>query len=873
LDKRDADIADRRQSEEDLREPENRYRLVFEANPVPMWVYARETHRFLAVNGAALKRYGYSREEFLSMSILEIRPPEDIPLLLDDLKDMSSESSVGQWRHLSKDGKIFFVEVASHELKFAGVQARMVVAKDVTERRQSEKLQSALYRIAEITSSARDLTAFYSALHEIVGELMDARNFYLALYDPASDTIRFPYFVDEFDPVPVPKKPGRGLTELVLRTGTPQLVSSETFSRFVEEGKVELQGAPSIDWLGVPLQVGSQTVGVLVVQSYTKEIRYGEPEKHILTFVSQHIASALERKRNEEALQRSERHYRNLFESANDAVLIFEPESEVVLEVNQKALEIYGFPREELIGMSLRSITENPAKGEERLRELLREGSVQNFETVHRTRDGRRLDLVVSASVVDYDGRPAVLSINRDVTESRQVEKQIEQLAYHDSLTGLANRLQFDERLNTALAQAKRQGHSIAILFMDLDRFKVVNDSLGHKVGDLLLQQAASRLQEMLRGADTLARLGGDEFILLLSRIERPENAAVVARKILELFRRPFSVAGRELFVTMSVGIGVCPYDGEDSDSLVKSADIAMYLAKQKGRDNYEFHARAIEESGLERLDLEAGMRRGLDAGEFLAHYQPQMRLATGKTTGMEALLRWQHPSRGLVLPSDFIPLAEETGLILPLGSQILREACAQTRAWQQMGWTGLRISVNLSVRQLQRQDAAERIGQIVVESGIDPSWVSLEITESLAMQGLDTIVRKLHELKALGLGITMDDFGTGYSSLSYLKLLPVDTIKIDRAFIRDLATDPNDASIVRAAIVMAHELKLQVVAEGVETEEQLAFLRQSHCDEVQGFLFSAALGAREFEALLRTRKTRKTRIASEPASKPARRP
>ncbi len=842
---------------------QDRYRLLFEASPVPIWVYDRATLRFLEVNQAAIDRYGYSREEFLAMSIVDVRPQEDVPLLLEDLRDPGSESSGGLWRHRSRNGELFFVEVVSRELQFSGVRARIVVAKDVTERRQSEKLQSALYRIAEIASSERDLPAFYAALHRIVGELMNSRNFYLALYDPVSDRIDFPYFVDEFDPIPAPKRPGRGLTELVLRRGTPLLVSSESFSRFVREGEVELQGAPSIDWLGVPLQVGSQTIGVLAVQSYSEEVRYGEADKEILTFVSRHIASALERKRGEEALQRSERHYRNLFESANDAVLIFDPEGEIILEANQKALEIYGYSRDELIGMSLRVMTQEVSRGDERLRQLLLEGSLQNWETVHRSKDGRTLDLVVSASVVDYDGRPAVLSINRDVTESRRAEKQIEQLAYHDSLTGLANRVRLEERLSAAISQAKRQGHAIAILFMDLDRFKVVNDSLGHKVGDLLLQQVAARLQGMLRAGDTLARLGGDEFILLLSRIERPEDAAVVARKILELFRRPFSVAGRELFVTMSVGIGVCPYDGEDSDSLVKSADIAMYLAKQKGRDNYQFHARAIEEAGFDRLELEAGIRRGLEAEEFLVHYQPQFRLATGKITGMEALLRWQHPTRGLVLPGEFIPVAEETGLILPLGSRVLRDACVQTLAWQKMGWGGLRISVNLSVRQLQRQDAAERISRIVSESGLEARWVSLEITESLAMQGFEASVRKLHELKEIGIGITMDDFGTGYSSLSYLKLLPIDTIKIDRTFIRDLANDPNDASIVRAAIVMAHELKLQVVAEGVETQEQLDFLRQSHCDEVQGFLFSPGLGAHDFELLLRARKTKKTKVAA----------
>jgi diguanylate cyclase (GGDEF)-like protein/PAS domain S-box-containing protein len=563
------------------------------------------------------------------------------------------------------------------------------------------------------------------------------------------------------------------------------------------------------------------------------------------------ITDVTERKRAEESLQRSAREYRDLFESANDAILILRPESQMILEANRKACEMYGLARDQIVGMSLKNFTRDVPRSEEQVRRILREGASENLESVHFHRDGTPIDLLVSSSVVEYRGESAILSVCRDITESKRAKQEIERLAYHDALTDLPNRARFADRLEIALSQARREGHRLAILFLDLDRFKVVNDSLGHKVGDLLLQKVAIRLSQLIRGGDTLARLGGDEFIILLAKISQDEDPARVAQNVLELFKKPFVLGERELFISASIGISIFPRHGEDRESLVKNADIAMYRAKQEGRDNYQFHTSKHTHDAIRRLALETDLRKALDRESFCSHFQPIVETESGRIVGAEALARWEHPLRGLLLPAEFIPIAEETGLIVPLGARILRDACAQMRAWHAAGHGGLRLSVNLSARQFHQQDLALQVDAVLRETGLAPETLELEITESIAMQNVDASVVALRGLKDLGVRITIDDFGTGYSSLSYLKKFPIDTIKIDQAFVHDVSSDSNDAAIVRAAIVMAHELKLNVIAEGVETVEQVAFLRRRRCTEMQGYLFSEPMPAEQFGELL----------------------
>jgi diguanylate cyclase (GGDEF)-like protein len=432
--------------------------------------------------------------------------------------------------------------------------------------------------------------------------------------------------------------------------------------------------------------------------------------------------------------------------------------------------------------------------------------------------------------------------LEREIGERERAEERARVLAFHDALTGLPNRLLFNDRLRLALSQADRHHRKLAVLFVDLDRFKLINDSLGHSLGDILLRQVADRLITTVRHSDTVARLGGDEFTLLLPELHGPEDAARTARKILRTIRKPFSLEGREVFATPSIGIAMFPEDGEDVDTLLKNADTAMYRAKDEGRDNFQLYTSAMNVHALKRLSLESGLRRALPNQELRLWYQPVVNLADGEIHGFEALLRWQHPRLGLVPPSEFVPVAEATGLIVPIGPWVLRTACEQVRAWQETSQRPLSVAVNLSARQFEQADLIAQIKRALDETGLPPESLELEIVESSAMRNAESAIKTLAQIKNTGVRIAIDDFGVGYSSLSYLRRLPIDTLKIDRSFVRDITIDPGDAAIVTAVVGLARTLKLRVVAEGVETREQLDFLRTHRCDRMQGFLMSAPL-------------------------------
>src|SRR5713226_6569259 len=439
--------------------------------------------------------------------------------------------------------------------------------------------------------------------------------------------------------------------------------------------------------------------------------------------------------------------------------------------------------------------------------------------------------------------------------QRKQAEERIQYLAYYDGLTGLPNRTLFSQGLNHALTQARRYKKTLAVLFIDLDRFKNINDTLGHEAGDSLLQEMAKRLSDCLRESDTVARLGGDEFVVLIEEITDPKYAANVARKIVAAALNPFVLKGGEYHITASIGISTYPDDGEDEQTLMKHADIAMYLAKDHGKNNYQFYLAQINVHSFERLALESSLRHALERNEFLLHYQPKIDMKTGDFTGMEALIRWQHPDLGMVSPALFIPLAEETGLIVPIGRWVLKTACAQNKAWQEQGLPRLRISVNLSARQFTEENLVQDVARVLEETGLEPELLELEITESMVMYNPDQAVKLLSELKAMGLYVAIDDFGIGYSSLSQLKRFPIDTIKVDRSFIKDLMENRDDAAITEAIIAMGKSLNLNVIAEGVETNDQVNFLRDHQCDEMQGYYFSKPTPENEFADLLRNGK------------------
>jgi diguanylate cyclase (GGDEF)-like protein len=445
-----------------------------------------------------------------------------------------------------------------------------------------------------------------------------------------------------------------------------------------------------------------------------------------------------------------------------------------------------------------------------------------------------------------------LLDDEREASELATVE--IEHLAYHDALTGLPNRPLFIDRLIVALAQANRADQKMAVFFLDMDRFKDINDSLGHSVGDALLKAVAERIRRCVREGDTVARFGGDEFTMLVPRVDNIEDAAKIAQKVIETLKIPFFIHDRELFVTTSIGITIFPSDGLDPETLVRNADSAMYRAKEQGRDNYQLYAPAMNARALERLALENMLRKAIANDELVLHYQPLIALPTRTIVGAEALIRWQHPELGLLLPAHFISVAELSGLIIPIGEWVLNAACRQVKAWHKRIDDELIISVNLSARQFQQPDLLGQIRRALDESGVAPNRLEIEITESNAMQNAENTIHTLRELKSIGVRIAMDDFGTGYSSLNYLKRFPIDTLKLDQSFVGDIMTEPGDAAIVSAVISMAHSLNLEVVAEGVETEDQLAFLQTHRCDRIQGFLFSEPLAADQLEPLLQRR-------------------
>jgi diguanylate cyclase (GGDEF)-like protein/PAS domain S-box-containing protein len=842
------DVTEREQRDAELRDSEERFRRLVEMSPDGIAIYCEGRVVFCNTAGARLVG-ATSPEEVLGRGLDDFVHPESKAVTRDRLQRLRQGQDVPfvELKYLRMDGSTIEVEAAATPFLWRDRPAAQVVVRDISARKRSDRLQRALYRIAQTSTTNQDMGALYASIHGIVGELMYARNFYIALVDPVSGTFGFDYFVDEEDPVPPTVKPGRSLTDYVLRTGEPLLADAETFADLEARNEIELLGAPSIDWLGVPLKRGRECFGALVVQSYNEEHRYTVADRDVLTFVSQHVATAIDRRRAASALEESEDRFRTLAETAPCAIFIYQGDR--FRYANPAMSAISGYTREELMETNFWSMVHPEFREMVRERGMARQKGqaaevpgTYEFQIVRK--DGEVRWVQFSAGVIERDGQPAGLGTAFDITERKRAEEQIRSLAYLDPLTGLPNRLLFNDRVTVAVAQAHRLRQRLAVLFLDLDRFKIINDSLGHSIGDRLLQEVAARLLAAVREGDTVARLGGDEFTLLLPAVVRAEDAAKIAEKLLESLRQSFRLDGRELFVTSSLGISLYPDDGHDAESLVKNADTAMYRAKEEGRDNYQLYTRGMNATAVERLALESSLRKALAQQELLLYYQPLLDLGTGRVHGVEALLRWRHPERGLVPPSEFIPLAELTGLIVGIGNWSLRVACQQAREWQKSGHPNLTMAVNLSVRQFNQPDLAAQVRRALMETELPARSLDLEITESNAMQNAEGTIQTLRELKTLGVRVSIDDFGIGYSSLSYLKRLPIDTLKIDQSFVRDITTDPDDAAIATAVIALAHTLKLKVVGEGVETEEQLAFLAAQHCDRVQGFLFSPPLSA-----------------------------
>jgi diguanylate cyclase (GGDEF)-like protein/PAS domain S-box-containing protein len=552
------------------------------------------------------------------------------------------------------------------------------------------------------------------------------------------------------------------------------------------------------------------------------------------------------------------------FEATADGILVTNTKGNV-LNFNQKFTDLWQIPESEVVGGKSRPLSfvepllQDPQHFANRITELYAQPETESHDILElkdgRILEGRSRPQQMSSMVI---GR--VWSF-RDITERQHTEAQIRYQATHDILTGLPNRLLYDEKLAIALAQAAKHQTQVAVIFLDLDRFKLINDTLGHAAGDLLLQSFARRIAAALRQEDTLARWAGDEFTLVLPNIHGTEEAIAIVERIMAALKPEFVLEGHLLRVTSSIGIALYPTHGEDAETLLKNADAALYRVKEAGRNGYNLYNSAINSDASARLALESHLHRALERQEFALYYQPQVNVVTGEILQMEALVRWHHPEMGLIPPSKFIPLAEETGLIISLGEWVLRTACAQNRAWQMAGLPPIRVAVNLSAQQFKQPRLMETIKQILVDTQLDPTALELEITETTVMNNIEMTKTILDELHGMGVSIALDDFGTGYSSLSYLKAFPFHTLKIDRSFVCDVTTDPNDKAIVAAIVAMAKVLNLKLVAEGVENTTQEELLRSLGCEEVQGYLFSRPVTADEATLLLQTNDLRSTKL------------
>ncbi len=540
-----------------------------------------------------------------------------------------------------------------------------------------------------------------------------------------------------------------------------------------------------------------------------------------------------------------------VFDHSAEAILITDGAMHA-LSINRAFTTITGFSEEETIGTTS-SLFER-GNHLEAMRTALSDSGNWNGEVEWLSKDGRLcFEWVTVTKVIDNDGAASnYIVIFSDITEKKRAEEHIQYLAYYDPLTSLPNRVLLEDRIQVAIAAAKRENHKIAIAFLDLDHFKTINDSLGHQYGDKILSEVAKRLKRNVREYDTVARLGGDEFIIVFPRLHEAEEVAAITRKLLEELALPYFSDNIELRLTVSIGVSVFPDDGDDFSRLIMNADAAMYHAKASGRNNMQFFIGEMNRRAAELLSMENHLRRAIEREEFVLHYQPQIDLRTDRIVGFEALVRWLDPDRGMIPPNQFIPIAEERGLIGPIGDWVLREACRQNRAWQDAGLPKLPVAVNISAQQFRAKDLIEKIKRVLHETGLEPQYLELEVTESTVMEDAESLIATLEELQQIGVLLAIDDFGTGYSSLSYLKRFPIDKIKIDRSFIRDIPDDKDDYSIVRAIISLSQNLNLKVIAEGVETIEQLTALRESCCDQYQGFYFSKPVATEAIEKLLR---------------------
>ena len=807
---------ERRNAQRALSESELRFRTLAESAPDAI-LTVDAVGTLLFINRAAGQVFGYPVAALIGQPVTSLIP-DYRPHRPRTAEDGGPVRHSATGRHAN--GRVLPLEISFGELPRDGKRLTTVFVRDLAEKTRAEQaLRESEERFRRAAMMSSDL------VHECVRESGEISWFGDVDRILGYGEGEFPRTMEAWSRSIHPEDRGRVTSALDhhWETGEP----------FFEEYRIQRKDGELLHW---------HHTGTLLAGAD------GSSPRSLGT-----VTDVSSRREIEEALRLSEKRYRTLFERNLAGVYRSTLEGRI-LDCNESFARIFGYAsREEVLRQAAWDFYVRPEDREAALAKLLERQSLSNYELCLKRKDGSTVWVLESESLIEGpDGRLSVIEGTAiDITERKRAEEQVKHLAFHDPLTNLPNRLLFNDRLTLAVAQAHRHSQRLAVLFLDLDRFKVINDSLGHSVGDELLRQVAERIQESVREGDTVARLGGDEFTLLVPGITAEEDAAKIARKICDAIHAPFWIDGRELFVTTSVGVSVYPSDGHDAETLVRNADSAMYRAKEQGRDNYQLYTPAMNAKAVERLSLESRLRQAVANDELELHFQPFIDLKTAEVLGAEALLRWKHPELGMIPPGEFIPIAELSGLIVPIGEWVLKTACAEARKWHENGFPTLSVSVNLSTRQFQQADLVSQVTNALAETGLEPDKLDLEITESNAMQNAEHSINTLWGLKKQGVRISMDDFGTGYSSLNYLKRFPIDRIKLDQSFVRDLPGDKDDAAIAMAVIAMGRSLELAVIAEGVETEEQLAFLQGHDCDQLQGFLLSRPLPPEAFDLFL----------------------
>jgi diguanylate cyclase (GGDEF)-like protein/PAS domain S-box-containing protein len=805
-----ASAIEQKRSETALRDSERRYRQMFENNRAVQLLIDPQSGTILDANVAACEFYGYPLEHLLNMRIWDINVLSAAAVHEEMTSAAAQKRSYFVFRHRIAGGEVRDVEVHSGPIDFGGKRVLYSIIHDITERRRAEQaVQASEEKYRNIFNYAS--VGIYQSTRD--GRLLTANQALASMlgYESVDDLL-----------------PRNLATEVYVDPADREaLIASFADTGYASERELRWRKRDGT---------------VLWVQLSAHSIV--TPDESIL--FEGFVFDITARKRAE-TVQRTQL---AAMTASIDGIAILD-ESLRFTYVNDALAKLYGFSRRSELEQQPLSVLYDAPEIELFERSVLpavRTEGRWRGETRGRRRDGAAFPQEISISAIEGGGFVCVV---RDVTERTYAEDQIKHLAYHDALTNLPNRLLMKDRLSVAISHAQRDKTRLAVLFLDLDRFKVINDSLGHNIGDQLLQAVAARLSSCVRDSDTVSRLGGDEFTVILPDLGRSDDGAIVAEKILDAIRHPFSLDGREFFMTTSVGISLFPEDGGDAEALLKNADTAMYQAKEQGRDNYTLFNAHVNAKALQRIQLEHGLRRALANEDLQLHYQPIFDFRTGKVTGMEALLRWTHPELGPVPPAVFIPIAETTGMMIPMGAWVLRTACRQLREWHDVGYRNLTLAVNLSVTQLQQPDLVARIEETLRQCNVAPRFVEFEITETSAMNSPEASIKTLYDLKKIGVRISLDDFGTGHSSLSYLKRFPIDTLKIDQSFVRDITTDPDTAAIVNAIIAMAHSLRLKVVAEGVELTDQSIFLKKHGCDQMQGYLITPPVPASQFTDFL----------------------